>query len=309
MRRTWIAVVPLFALLAACASVGPAPTSRIYASEPTDKDNTATLESGGIKGYIRPLNADRSVETFLGDDNVWVSGGMFTVRFACLTGNQRLDDVHSYPHEETINIAPGYVYWMQCDDSNSHLRISNDTASKMDYQTYGQAIEKVPSEVRDLESPGDDGFRYLYYNDWGNDDDVNFEIYTDHDTRRLVAHLTQYHGSVMYLAGGAFNRGVRTHDAMMKALAPVEYRSDALSCPKLPDYYGKLQELFMARVNRPEKTGRGRIYTDSPPIYRYYLGKGDGATASLFVLDEHDALYDTTQEAIGYLKGCLGNNK
>lgn len=308
MKRIYFLILAL--LLAGCANVEPEPTSRIYDSEPADKVNTATLEPGGIKGWIRPLHADHSVEVLLANDDVWVSGGMFTVLYACLTGNQTLDSVHSYPHEETINIAPGYRYWVECDENSSKLKIWNDSASRLDFHTSSEAAYIVTDMIRHpKDTPGGTGFGYSYYNDWGGADDIDFQIYKNYETKLLTAHLAQYHGSVMYLAMEAYDKGARTRDAMMKALAPNEFDADVKSCPKLQDYFDELQKEFTVRANKPREQEKDYIYTDSPPIYHYYLDIGNDATVSLSLLDEKGALYQTTQDAMTYLKSCSAKDK
>ena len=241
----------------------------------------------------------------MADDDVWVSGGMFTVRYACLVGNQKLSDVHSYPYEKTIDIVPGYRYWVECDDKSSQLVIRNDSGSNLDYHTSEEAAYAMTEMIRHPnDTPGGTGFGYEYYNDWAGGGDIYFQIYKNYKTKLLTGHLAEYHGSVMYLAMEAYDKGARTHDAMMKALVPDEVNADVKSCPKIQDYFNDLQKEFTDRLNQPREQERDYIYTDSPPIYRYYLDVGSQATASLSLIVEKGALYQTTQDAMTYLKSC-----
>lgn len=300
----WIVLVVL-SFLTGCAQVGAGPTGRIFASEPADKSNTATLEPGGIKAWIRPLNTDKSVEVLLADDDVWVSGGKYTVIYACLTGNQNLSDVHDYPHEETITIEPGYRYWVECDDKNTSLKIWNDSASEIDFHTSSEAVAGMFEVLRHLNyEPGGDGFRYSYYNDWGGSKESEFLIYVNHDTKRLTAHLDEYKTSVMYLVMDVYEKGARTRDAMLKAIPRDEYDADVDRCPKIQGYFDELKKEFMARVNTPHEPEQDFLYTDSPPVYHFYLDIGNRVTANLSFLVEQGALYQTTQEAMDYVKTC-----
>jgi len=302
MRCSYL-ILPL--VLVGCASAGAGPTGRIYASEPVDKTNTATLEPGGIKAWIRPLNTDKSVEVLLASDDVWVSGGTYTIRYACLTNNQELHDVHDYPHETTVKIEPGYSYWVQCDDKDSGLNIWNENDVKIDFHTSSEAVAGMFEVLRHLNyEPGGDGFQYSYYNDWGNADDTEFAIYTNHESKQLTAHLDVYRGSVMYLVMHAYDKGARTREAMLKAIPRDEYDADVVGCPKIQGYFDELKKEFMARVNTPHEPEQDFIYTDSPPVYHYDLDIGNRVTANLSLLVEQGALYKTTQEAMDYIKSC-----
>ena len=295
----------LLLLLAGCAGVAPVSGGRIYAFEPADKSQFSTLEAGGIKAWIRPVNTDKSVEVLLATDDVWVSGGTYTILYACLTGNQELSDVHDYPHEMTVKIESGYSYWVQCDDKNSGLKIWNESDIKVDFHTSTEAVDGMFEVLRHLNyEPGGDGFRYSYYNDWGNANDTEFSIYTNYESKQLTAHLDLYPGSVMYLIMHAYDKGARTREAMLKAIPVDEYDADVVACPKIKTYFDELQKEFMARVNTPHEPEQDLLYTDSPPVYHYDLDIGNRVTANLALLVEQGPLYKTTQEAMDYVKTC-----
>ncbi len=153
-------------------------------------------------------------------------------------------------------------------------------------------------------APGGDGFRYSYYNDWGNADDTEFAIYTNYESKRLTAHLELYRGSVMYLIMHAYDKGARTRDAMLKVIPRNEYDADVAACPKIQIYFDELKKQFMARVNTPHEPQQDIIYTDSPPVYHYDLDIGNRVTANLSLLDEQGPLYKATQETMDYVKSC-----
>lgn len=301
--RWYLFTLPL--LLAGCTSVAPVSGGHIYASEPGDKSSYATLAAGGLKAWIRPLNTDKSVQVLLATDDVWVSGGTYVVRYACLTGNEKFNDVHDYPHETTVKIEPGYSYWVQCDDKDVDLKIWNESDIKVDFHTSSEAVAGMFEVLRHLNyGPGGDGFRYSYYNDWGGSKESDFQIYIDRNTKRLTARLNEYPSSVLYLVTEAYDNGARTREAIEKVIPRDEYDADAMRCPKIQGYFDELKKEFMARVNTPHEPDEDFLYTDSPPVYHFYLDIGNQVTANLSFLVEKGALYQSTQEAIDYLKTC-----
>lgn len=283
-------------------------TTRLYNSEPTDKSNAAFLRAVSIKALIRPSQSDDSVQQRITDDGIWVSGGSFLVKFACLDSNQDASAVHVYPNQQILHIEAGYHYDVECSDDKTKLNLENSAWEDFDYKTFDEAIYMVPEEIRHLDDePTDDGFRYLYYNDYGGSGETDFEIFTSYDTKRLTARLTLYRDSVMDLAGAAYEHGIRTKDAMMKALAPEIFIADVKSCPGLAGHLAEIRKDFDERYTQgplPAESTEGHIYTDSPPVYRYFLGKGHGATAVLTLTDEKDDLYRATYATMDYVKAC-----
>lgn len=301
MRR--ISVLLLVVLIAGCS------TARLYSTEPADKSNAALIRAVNIKALIRPVQSDVSVRQRLSDDGIWVSGGAFLVEYACLDLNQDPSTVHVYPNIQTLHIEAGYHYDVQCSEDKTKLELENSAWEDFDYKTFDEALYSVPAEVRHLEDePTDEGgFRYLFYNDYGGSGETNFEIYTDYNTKRLTASLTQYRNSVMYLAIDAYNRGIRNRDAMMKALAPEKFTADVKDCPKLADQLAEVRRDFDVRYTRgplPSESTEGHLYTDSPEVYRYFLGKGHGATAVLTLTVEQNDLYRATHAVMDYVKTC-----
>jgi hypothetical protein len=290
----------LYAILVGCAS------SRLYDSEPTNKSDAAFIRATYVKALIRPAHSDKSVEARITDDGIWVSSGTFIVRYVCTDPDQDTSNIHTYPYEKTIHIEAGYRYEFACYDKKKGATLRNIGWENVDYHTYAEALYEVPLMIRQSTelTMTMDGFRYEYYNDWGSSGDIEFKIYSDYQTHRLIAHLDQYRGSVMWLAVEAYESGVRNRDAMLKAIAPVSYEADVNTCPKIQDYYVELRRLFMARLNKPNN-GPEKIYTDSPDVYRYYIGYGSDAMIGLYVLDDKDDLYKTTYAAMAYLKNCL----
>ena len=294
----------LYLMLALCGCASP----RLYNAEPVDKSNASLISAAYVKALIRPAHTDKSVEARITDDGIWVSSGKFVVRYACYEPDQDVTNIHTYPYEKTIRIESGYHYQVNCFHGKDKLTLENIGWQDVDYHTFGEAIDEVPQEVREENRfLSGNYFRYLYYNDWGNSPEIHFEIYTDNQTKRLRARLEQYKGNLLYLTLEAYDKGARSRDAMMKAIAPTMYLADVGSCPKIHDYYAQLRKLFRERVNNPI-SGPEMIYTDSPDIYRYFMGNGNSAMVSLYTLEDHDALYKTTYAAIDYVKKC-GNKR
>ena len=282
-------------------------SSRLYYGEPVDKTNAAFVRGVFIKGFIRASQADESTRLHIDADGLWTTSGNFLVEYACLDSTEDATKVHTYPNQQTIHVEAGYHYDVECNDEKTKLILSNSAWEDFDYQSFGQAISEVMAKVRHLDDEPTDGFRYLYYNDWGGSKETNFEIYTDYNTKRLTATLTQYPTSVMYLAGEAYNRGIRKEDAMMKALKAEEFTADVADCPLLADHYAKISKAFDTRYTDgplPSESTEGQMYLDSPPVYRYFLGKSHEATAVLTTTVEEGALYQATQTAMDYVKTC-----
>ncbi len=258
-----------------------------------------------IKAAIRPHGADRSVEAAIIDDGTWVSAGTFDLRYTCLDPDADPSDLHSYDKQTAIHILAGYHYQVGCTADRKRLTLENIGWQDVDYHTFAEAIYEVPEQIRwrsDLTAIAK-GFAYEHYNDWGNADDVQFSIKLEHNTKLLHARLDEYKGSVMLAAGAAFEKGVRTEEAMMKALAPKVYKVSSMRCPELTNYYSKLRALFVARLVHPVK-GPEKIYLDSPDVYHYYMDNGADAMVAIHVLEAHDALYKMTQEVMAYVRSC-----
>jgi hypothetical protein len=290
-------------LLAGCA------TPRLYDGEPVDKSNASLISEAYVKGRIRPIGTDDSVEAGITGDGIWVSKGTYIVRYACLQVNQNRDDVSGYPHEKTIRIEPGYHYQLNCFDKEGQItdemKLENIGWQDVFYHSSAEAMYDVTERLRgagELPMTGG-GFRYEFYNDWGGKDDVQFRIEAAYEDGHLRARLDLYNGALPYLAMSAYDRGVRSMDGMDKAIAPTTYEADADNCPSLNDFYSKLRQLFVARAN-DSKPAKPVLYLDSPDVYRYYMGDGSDAMAALYVVEGHDDLYKTTQEAIEYVKTC-----
>jgi hypothetical protein len=299
----WGLFVFLIIILAGCA------TPRLYDGEPVDKSNASLISNAYVKARIRPVGTDVSVEAAITDDGIWVSKGSYRVRYACLEPEQDPDSIQGYPHEKTIRVEAGYHYQVNCFDAKGQIKdemnLVNIGWQDVWYHTSAEALYEVPEHVR---GPGEipatgGGFRYEFYNDWGGKNDVQFHIDTAYKDGHLTAELDLYSAPLPDLAMEAYDRGVRSYDGMTKAIAPTTYRADVDNCPSLTDFYSKLRNLFRERLNNP-KPASPVIFTDSPPVYRYYMGDGSDALASLYIIEDKDELYRTTQEAMDYVKSC-----
>lgn len=297
----WYLFAFLF-LFAGCA------TPRLYDGEPVDKTNASFISNAYVKAVIRPVGTDESVQAVITDDGIWVSKGSFLVRYACLDVNQDRDSVQGYPHEKTIRIEAGYHYQVNCFNREGQIteemKLENIGWQDVWYHTAAEAGYEVAAHVRGAgETPREgNGFRYEFYNDWGFKNDVQFDI-DQGENGRLEAKLDEYGGPVFDLAEAAYDKGVRSWQGMLDAIAPTTYVADSKACPAVTDYLQRLRTLFTARVNNP-KSGPYMIYTDSPHVYRYYMGNGSDAMAALYVVEDTDELYTTTQKAIDYVKTC-----
>lgn len=299
----WISIVFLTALMSGCT------TPRLYDGEPVDKSGASLISNAYVKARIRPIGADESVEAVITDEGIWVAKGTYQVRYACLQPQQDPDSIQGYPHEKTVHVEAGYHYQVNCFDPKGQIademNLENIGWQDVFYHTSSEALYEVPEHIR---GPGEipttgGGFRYEFYNDWGGNNDIQFRMDTDYQTGHLTARLDLYSGALAYLAMEAYDNGARSYDDMAKAVAPTSYKADVDNCPSLKDLYSKLRQLFVERLNNP-KPARAVIFTDSPPIYRYYMGDGSDALAALYVIEDKDDLYKMTQEAMDYVKSC-----
>lgn len=299
----WIALGLLLAI-AGCT------TPRLYDGEPVDKSNASLIRGQSIKALIRPVGADQSVEARITDDGIWVSKGSFVVRYMCLQADQDPTNLPpGYPHEKTIHIEAGYHYQVNCYDSKDQIgdemKLENDSWEDVDYHTFAEALYEVPEHVRyDGGLWQENTFRYEYYNDWGGEGDVIFTISRAPMSGEFSAELSEYKYSVANQAIALYDKGVRTEKEMESRLEKVSYVGSASECPKLQSYYDRMFGLMKAKAASLVEAGPMLLYTDSPPIYHYYFSNGPNEMLTLEIMDVKDDLYNSTQDAMSYLRTC-----
>lgn len=287
--------------LALCGCAIP----RLYDAEPVDKSNASLISAAYVKALIRPIHTDKSVEARITDDGIWVSSGTFVVRYACYQPDQDVTQIHNYPYEKTIRIEAGYHYQVNCFHKKNQLTLENIGWQDVNYHTYAEALYEVPLDIRfNGELWQSNTFRYEYYNDWGGEGDIIFTISRDPMNGEFSADLRKYKYSVALQAMSLYDQGVRTRKDMLKDLEKTSYQGTADQCPKLQFYYDHLFDLMKAKALEFAKQGPVRIYTDSPPIYRYYFSNGPNEMMTLDIMDDKDALYKATHIAMAYVQSC-----